>query len=256
MILQNRKPSPAAILRLTERLPLFYNETSLGDGTHPKKRQADTARGRIPIEKNIVVVDEYGTANESTWLKRANGLVKKGRARWLDERTICLACPPERTEDNHMENTSQADAAAERSAEAEVTKQTDSKLGGLTIEGLLDRMDAIRKEMLFMNELLSTMESITNQGGEDDAGHIAQATSQAFIARETTCQQQLRFLERIYSDHFSAPSEEEKTARIRMILDKMNDLIPALDYSDENGGGSVEALKLIKDLYSDLLKQA
>ena len=155
-----------------------------------------------------------------------------------------------------MENMSRADVAAERIAETEVTKQTDSKLGGLTIEGLLDRMDAIRKEMLFMNELLSTMESITNQGGEDDAGHIAQATSQAFIARETTCQQQLRFLERIYSDHFSAPSEEEKTARIRMILDKMNDLIPALDYSDENGGGSVEALKLIKDLYSDLLKQA
>ena len=207
----------------------------------------------IPIEKNIVVVDEHGTAFESTWPKRANGLVKKGRARWLDERTICLACPPEKMEDNDMENMNQAHAAAERIADP---KQAGSPLGGLTVEDLLDRMDAIRKEMLFMNELLSTMEKITNQGGEDDAGHIAQATSQAFVARETTCQQQLRFLERIYSDHFSAPSEEAKTARIRMILDKMNDLIPALDYSDENGGGSVEALKLIKDLYSDLLKQA
>ena len=38
----------------------------------------------IPIEKNIIVVDENGTVFESTWLKRANGLVKKGRARWLD----------------------------------------------------------------------------------------------------------------------------------------------------------------------------
>ena len=228
----------------------------MGNGTHQKKRQADTAKGMIPIEKNIVVVDKYGTEYESTWLKRANGLVKKGRARWLDEQTICLACPPERTEDNNMENMSQADASAARIANTEVTKQADSKLGGLTIESLLNRMDAIRKEMLFMNELLSTMEAITNQGGEDDAGHIAQATSQAFIARETTCQQQLRFLERIYSDHFSAPSEEAKAARTRMILDKMNDIIPALDYSDENGGGSVEALKLIKDLYSDLLKQA
>ena len=78
----------------------------------------------------------------------------------------------------------------------------------------------------------------------------------AFMARETTCQQQLRFLEKIYDDHFSAPSEEAKTARIRMILDNMNDVIPSMDYSDESGSGSVEALKVLKDLYSDLLKQA
>ena len=227
---------------------------SLGDGTHPKKQQAHTARGMIPIEKNIIVVDENGTVFESTWLKRANGLVKKGRARWLDEQTICLACPPEQMEDNEMENMKQTETVAERIADTESTKQPKSKLGDLTIEGLLDRMDTIRKEMLFMNELLSTMENITNQGGEDDAGHIAEATSQAFIARETTCQQQLRFLEKIYNDHFSAPSEEAKTARTRMILDNMNDVIPALDYSDENGNGSIEALKVLKELYSDLLK--
>ena len=40
-----------------------------------------------------------------------------------------------------------------------------------------------------------------------------------------------------------------------MILDSMNDVIPSLDYSDENGSGSVEALKVIKELYNDLLKQ-
>lgn len=106
-----------------------------------------------------------------------------------------------------------------------------------------------------MNELPSTMENITNQGGEDDAGHIAEATSQAFIARETTCQQQLRFLEKIYNDHFSAPSEEAKAARTRMILDNMNEVIPSMDYSDENGGGCIEALKVLKELYNDLLKQ-
>lgn len=33
--------------------------------------------------------------------------------------------------------------------------------------------------MLFMNESLCTMESITNQGSDDDADHIAEATSQA-----------------------------------------------------------------------------
>lgn len=154
-----------------------------------------------------------------------------------------------------MENDKQAEAAAERITETENGKQSGSRTGGLTIESLLDRMDAIRREMLFMNDLLATMEKIANQGGEDDAGHIAEATSSAFVARETTCQQQLRFLERIYNDHFSKPSEEMRTARTRMILDNMNDIIPSLDYSDENGNGSVEALKVITTLYNDLLKQ-
>ncbi len=206
----------------------------------------------IPIEKNIIVVDENGTVFESTWLKRANGLVKKGRARWLDEQTICLACPPEQMEDNEMETNKQTETVAERSAETANVKQSC----GLTVEGLLDQMDAIRKEMLSMKDLASTMEAIANQGGEDDAGHIAEATSQAFIARETTCQKQLAFLEKVYKDYFSAPSEEMKTARTHMILESMNDVIPSLDYSDENGEGSVEALKVLRELYNDLLKQA
>ena len=235
---------------MTQQSVFSYNISSLGDGTHQKKQQADTTRGMIPIEKNIIVVDDNGTVFESTWLKRANGLVKKGRARWLDEQTICLACPPEQMEDNKMETNKQTEIITEQSADT-----INAKLNGLTIENLLDRMDAIRGEMLFMNELLATMEKITNQGGEDDAGHIAEATSKAFVARETTCQQQLRFLEMIYNDHFSAPSEEAKTERTRLILDSMNDVIPSLDYSDENGSGSVEALKVIKELYNDLLNQ-
>ena len=231
-----------------------YNGYRLGDGTHHQKQQACTTRGMIPIEKNIIVVDENGTVFESTWLKRANGLVKKGRARWLDEKTICLACPPERTEDSNMENSRQAVTAEERMEKARAAAQADRGPGGLTVEGLLDRMDAIRKELVFMSDFFNTMENITNQGGEDDAGHIAQATAQGFVAREATCQQQLRFLEKIYDDYFSAPSEEAKTARIRMILDSMNDCIPALDYSDENGSGSVEALRVMKELYGELLK--
>ena len=149
-----------------------------------------------------------------------------------------------------METSKQIEVITEHSANTE-----NAKPNGMTVESLLNRMDAVRQEMLSMKELAKTMETIANQGSEDDAGHIAEATSQAFIARETTCQQQLKFLERIYSDYFSAPSEEARTARIRMILDKMNDIIPCFDYSDENVNGNIEALKTIKELYYDLLKQ-
>ena len=53
-----------------------------------------------PIEKNVIVVDELGNEYEATYPKRAKGLVKNGRARFVDENTICLACPPENMEVN------------------------------------------------------------------------------------------------------------------------------------------------------------
>ena len=57
-----------------------------------------------PIEKNVIVVDEQGNILEATYPKRAKGLVKKGRARFISESTICLACPPKNTEENEMKN--------------------------------------------------------------------------------------------------------------------------------------------------------
>lgn len=60
----------------------------------------------IPIAKNILVVDEEGNEYEATWPKRARGLVKNGRARFLSENKICLACPPRiDMEDNEMTDT-------------------------------------------------------------------------------------------------------------------------------------------------------
>ena len=65
-----------------------------------------------PIEKNestiktVFVVDEQGNKYEATYPKRAKGLVKNGRARFVDEKTICLACPPDKfMEDKIMEVT-------------------------------------------------------------------------------------------------------------------------------------------------------
>ncbi len=58
-----------------------------------------------PITKNIIVVVEQGNILEATYPKRAKGLVKKGRARFISESMICLACPPKKTEENEMSNT-------------------------------------------------------------------------------------------------------------------------------------------------------
>ena len=212
-------------------------EPGLGDGTHHKKRQAHTARGRIPIEKNVIVVDKTGKAYESTWLKRANGLVKNGRARWLDERTICLACPPIQTEDAIMEE----------------KKEPAIPESGLTLEKLLERMDALRSEM---QDLTQTIHIVDGLPESPDAMARSKAIGDMFVEREKTLRQQLSFLERIYTDRFSTSSETGKTERTRMILDKMNDIIPCFDYSEEDNEGNLKALQVITALYNDLLKQA
>lgn len=51
------------------------------------------------MPKTIAVVDEDGNVYQPTYPKRARGLVKNGRARWLGENRICLACPPKNTVD-------------------------------------------------------------------------------------------------------------------------------------------------------------
>ena len=72
-------------------------------GRHPSEKTAFTHlsshKGATPIEKNVIVVDEQGNEYEATYPKRAKGLVKNGRARFIAENKICLACPP----DTHSE---------------------------------------------------------------------------------------------------------------------------------------------------------
>lgn len=44
----------------------------------------------VSISKTISVVDESGRTLESTYLRRAKGLVKSGRAHWIHDCGICL----------------------------------------------------------------------------------------------------------------------------------------------------------------------
>ncbi|MBP5198765.1 MAG: hypothetical protein J6033_06925 [Lachnospiraceae bacterium] len=60
------------------------------------------------MEKNVVVLDEFGNVTGTTYPKRAKGLVNKGRAEVVDADTIRILskdfCPPLSKEDNEMSN--------------------------------------------------------------------------------------------------------------------------------------------------------
>lgn len=57
-------------------------------------------------KKTVIVIDEQGNKLESTYPKRAKGLIKNGRARVVDEKTICLVDLPKHKilEENKMNN--------------------------------------------------------------------------------------------------------------------------------------------------------
>ena len=164
----------------------------------------------IPIEKNIVVVDEQGNYYEATYPKRAKGLVKNGRARFIDENTICLACPPCDMEDNNMSNNTENMAME--------TKPTEK----LTMDYVLAQIEKIATETEYLHNAISEL-SKTNSVGPGDVGtqEKAHALGEIVTSREHTNQRLLSLYEKMYDDlkAQSVPSERERV--IDMMLESL-----------------------------------
>ena len=164
----------------------------------------------IPIEKNIIVVDEQGNYYEATYPKRAKGLVKNGRARFIDENTICLACPPCDMEDNNMSNNTENMAME--------TKPTEK----LTMDYVLGQIEKIATETEYLHNAISEL-SKTNSVGPGDVGtqEKAHALGEIVISRENTNQRLLSLYEKMYDDlkAQSLPSERERI--IDMMLESL-----------------------------------
>ncbi len=173
-----------------------------GDGTHHKKLLYSTTRGMIPIEKNIVVVDEQGNEYEATYPKRAKGLVKNGRARFIDTNKICLVCPPNNMEDNNMSNT---------------TKTTTKPKEKLTINYVLNQIEQIVKDNEYIHNALEQLASMPKSDPGDIAGQEkAKAIGDIVRCRETTNQQALRLYEKMYDD-LKPREENTKNKALEMI---------------------------------------
>ena len=125
-----------------------------------------------PIEKNIHVVDEQGNVYEATWPKRARGLVKNGRARFISEDTICLACPP--------------------NADLEDTEMNDNKV---ELSWLLEQITAIQNGAGYLQAVISEISGL--EPGETTKAGVLKDIA---LCRETTNQQLLRLYEKMYDD--------------------------------------------------------
>ncbi len=170
-----------------------------------------------PIEKNVIVVDEQGNKYEATYPKRAKGLVKHGRARFIDETTICLACPPDNTEDNNMSNT---------------TKPKEK----LTINYVLNQIERIVKENEYIHNALEQLAAMPKSDPGDIAGQEkAKAIGDIVRCRETTNQRLIALYEKMYEDLKPSTSmtKENVSAKMVAIIADSNADVISKDYAQE-----------------------
>ena len=137
------------------------------------------------MPKNVLVVDESGTSYGATWPKRAKGLVNKGRARFIDENTICLACPPdtEILEDIIMSDNNT------------ITAKTEPKL---TVEYILSQIELIRKDTDYLKESIAAVKELNS--ADMSAQDQADALGKIVHEREETNRVILDFYRKMYED--------------------------------------------------------
>lgn len=157
----------------------------------------------IPIEKNILVVDEQGNEYEATWPKRAKGLVKNGRARFLSENKICLACPPSiNLEDNEM-----ADIEKDNVKVTENNVPKSESVEIIDLAYIFKQVKEIQLQTEYLNEVINKLSQMSDgdSGDGGSPGNIqgqakAQALGDVVRCRETTNQQLLNFYMTVYND--------------------------------------------------------
>lgn len=148
------------------------------------------------MEKNIAVIDEKGNVYEATWPKRARGLVKHGRARFVNPNTICLARPPVYAEGKCMEHTVELEKMKNPEAEtfeqgqnANAEERTAAGQETLDTSYVVRKIDEILAGSAELQAAIAQMENL-----EDTP---AEALSNMMEARETTNQKLIALLQNI-----------------------------------------------------------
>ncbi len=172
--------------------------------------------------KNVTVIGAgrcYGT----TWPKRAAGLVKKGRARYVDENTICLACPPDKNLEDIMDNNIIPANEIKNDAEAAATEEKIT----LTPEYILEQIEGIRKDSSYLHSVIEKLSRCDDAAIPEELpfsvnaplGIVTKSEALRDIVRcrETTNQKMIEFYEKIYDDMKTADATNYNRFIIDMI---------------------------------------
>ncbi len=151
-----------------------------------------------PIEKNVIVVDEQGNEYEATYPKRAKGLVKCGRARFVDENKICLACPPNK----YLEDEKMSEINNNTQEVTEQAVSLEAEQAELSVGYILKLIEKIAEDNAHIHEALCQLKGVKTGDCAGDVGAQgkAQAIATVVKCRETTNQQLIKLYEKMYDD--------------------------------------------------------
>ena len=170
--------------------------------------------GMIPIEKNVTVGDENGREYEPTYQRRAKGLVKSGRARFVADDRICLLCPPEDIlEENTLSDntvkvkTEGVNPTVEHVMSIAEKFMKDSPAPSImSIEYIIEKINQIIDDKKHIYDSIDALRNFKNStapdGGVGDA-HKAEALGNIVRHREQTNQQLLKILEKMLDHHIN-----------------------------------------------------
>lgn len=155
--------------------------------------------------KTVRVLDEAGHEYEATYMKRAKGLVKHGRARFADDSqtVIILACPPNQNmilEDNTMNEQNNTEVTENTGAEA------------YTYEYALKQIELLTNQVDHIHLAISELGHLENEGTPcgGSAKSVAEGIADVVRCRETTAQKLIDFYAKMYED--LKPRSQAQTA--------------------------------------------
>ena len=180
--------------------------------------------------KTVRVLDEAGHEYEATYMKRAKGLVKHGRARFADDSqtVIILACPPNQNmilEDNTM---------TEQNNSTEVTENTVAE--AYTYEYALKQIELLTNQVDHIHLAISELGHLENEGTPcgGSAKSVAESIADVVRCRETTAQKLIDFYAKMYED--LKPRTQAQTANRAEFMEWVRSCIaasePGIDLPD------------------------
>lgn len=183
------------------------------------------------MPKTVHVVDEAGNRYEATYLKRAQGLVKKGRARFIDENTICLVCPPNQNlEDNVMED------------------------NRLTAKEIFVQLTLLQKQLTESSytSLHHLDDAITSIGEENDGARYEQITEvcDVFKTRELNLLKILELYERMYHD-----IQNEDAKKVDLVKSAFDSNMAMINQSAMKPEDKADALAYVANKIAELVEK-
>ena len=181
------------------------------------------------MTKNVSIIDESGRLIGPTYPKRAKGLVKSGRARYVScesEDTICLTCPPDIMEDKTMTDNSYDVTFAETTEEPATEPVAVQSIPG---EYTPSAEYALRMLERIALDTEAIKCAVTQVSAETDNG-----VAQLIESREQTNRELIKFYTQMYNQFKpTAPAQKSNTVtRFLEIADMMKGLKKE-DYDEE-----------------------